>query len=84
MKIRRSGTMANFESGVKGYVTRQFVVKVHFPVDFKDRAHIACKYCPFLSSNRCMCQLNKAPVAFPETNIGEWCPLTAKEEDDGI
>ena len=67
--------LSNFDSGVKGYITGEYLVKVHFPVDFKNRAEIACKHCPFLSSNERMCQLNKKPVAFPKTNVGDWCPL---------
>jgi hypothetical protein len=69
----------NFDSGVKSYIIGEYTVKVCFPVDFKDRAEIACKHCPFLSSNERMCQLNKMPVAFPKTNVGDWCPLTPIE-----
>ena len=67
--------MANFDSGCKGFVTMECKIKVNFPIDWKDRAEIACKHCPYLSSNERMCQLNKQPVFFPNTNIGEWCPL---------
>ena len=67
--------MANFDSGCKGFVTMEYTVKVHFPIDWRDRAEIACKHCPYLSSNERMCQLNKQPVFFPNTNLGEWCPL---------
>lgn len=67
--------MANFDSGCKGFVTMECTVKVHFPIDWRDRAEIACKHFPYLSSNERMCQLNKQPVFFPNTNLGEWCPL---------
>ena len=33
--------MANFESGVKGYVTGQYLVNVNFPIDFKDNVEKA-------------------------------------------
>lgn len=71
--------MPNFDTGCKGFVTMEYTVKVYFPIDWKDRAEIACKHCPYLSSNERMCQLNKKPVFFPNTNLGEWCPLEQKE-----
>lgn len=74
--------MANFDSGVKEFITLECKVKVHFPVDWKDRAEVACKHCPFLSSNERMCQLNKQPVAFPNTNIGYWCPFVNQNEEE--
>ena len=67
--------MANFESGVKGYVESQAIITVYFPIDSKDRTEIACKHCPYLSSNERMCQLNKQPVAFPNQYVGQMCPL---------
>lgn len=73
--------MANFESGVKGYVKATCKVTVYFPIDFKGREAIACKYCPFLSSNERMCQLNKEPVAFPHQYVGQYCPLEKVEEE---
>lgn len=67
--------VANFDSGVKGYVTGKYTIRVHFPIDFKDNAEICCRHCPFLSSNERMCQLNKEPVAFPNKFVGYNCPL---------
>lgn len=67
--------MANFESGVASYVEATATIKVYFPIDFKGRKEIACKHCPYLSSNERMCQLNKQPVAYPMTMVGDWCPL---------
>lgn len=74
--------MANFESGVKGYVTGQCLVNVNFPIDFKDNAEIACKHCPYLSSNERICQLNKKPVAFPNKYVGDFCPLKPLEREE--
>lgn len=72
--------MANFESGVSGYIKAKSVVEVNFPVDEKGSVCIACKYCPYLSSNERMCQLNKMPVAFPLKYIGQYCPLEFEED----
>lgn len=73
--------MANFESGVASYVKSEAVIKVNFPVDEKGRAEIACKHCPYLSSNERMCQLNKEPVAYPNKFVGNMCPLREVEKD---
>lgn len=73
--------MANFESGVASYVVGVAKVKVNFPVDAKGRSEIACKHCPFLSSNERMCQLNKEPVAFPNKFVGQYCPLESEAND---
>lgn len=75
--------MANFESGVSGYVSAYATVTVNFPIDNKGVADISCKRCPFLSSNERMCQLNKEPVAFPNKYVGDLCPLTKIPEEEG-
>ena len=67
--------MANFESGVASYIKAEAIVKVNFPVDEKGKAEVACKHCPYLSSNERMCQLNKEPVAYPNKFVGDMCPL---------
>lgn len=71
----------SFDSGIKGYVHATAVISVSFPIDWQDKSHIACKYCPFLSSNERMCQLNKMPVAFPMNKVGDFCPLEEVKED---
>lgn len=68
--------MSNFESGVSDFIHAQATVTVHFPVDFKGNAEIACKHCPYLSANERMCQLNKEPVNYPNKYVGAFCPLT--------
>ena len=68
-----------FESGVASYVKTEATIKVNFPVDEKGRAEIACKHCPYLSSNERMCQLNKEPVAYPNRFVGDMCPLREVE-----
>ena len=73
--------MANFESGIFGYVKTQATVPVNFPIDYKGNAEIACKHCPYLSSNERMCQLNKEPVAYPNKYVGDMCPLREVEKN---
>lgn len=74
--------MANFKSGVASYIKTYAVVNVYFPVDDKGNSEIACKHCPYLSSNERMCQLNKEPVAFPHRFVGDKCPLMEIEEKE--
>ena len=72
--------MANFESGVASYINGYAVVEVNFPVDLKGNAEICCRHCQFLSANEKTCQLNKAPVAFPNRFVGDFCPLALVED----
>lgn len=69
-----------FDSGVKGYVRGVYQVVVNFPIGFNDKVEIACKFCPYLSSNERLCQLNKKPVAFPHHYVGQECPLRLEDE----
>lgn len=71
--------MAIFESGVAGYVKAYTVIEVNFPIDGRGQKEVACKHCPYLSSNERMCQLNKEPVAYPHRFVGQNCPLIEKE-----
>ena len=73
--------MGNFDSGVTSYVKTYTVIEVNFPIDGKGAEYIACKYCPFLSSNNRMCQLNKEPVIFPDRYVGPMCPLIRKDDE---
>ncbi len=68
------------ESGVKGYLIGACEVSVGFPIDYKDKYHLACKYCKFLISSR-RCNLTDEVVAFPESYIGNQCPFSFKELD---
>ena len=43
--------MPSFDSGVASYVKAEAIIKVNFPVDEIGRAEIACRHCPYLSSN---------------------------------
>ena len=74
--------MADFSSGVKSFITGECVIKVHFPVDWKDREDVSCKQCPYLSSNERVCQLNKELVHYPHQYIGYYCPLIFNREGE--
>lgn len=74
--------MANFDSGVSGYVIGRAIIEVGFPIDMKGNADISCRHCPYLSSNDRMCQLNKEPVAYPQKFVGDHCPLKPIEKEE--
>lgn len=74
--------MANFESGVKGYVKATATVEVHFPVDWRGSVEIACKHCPYYVRATQRCALNQAVVNYPEKYIGAECPLEPVESEE--
>ena len=67
--------MANFESGVKSYITGECAIKIHFPVDFKDNADVNYYQCKMFSRNNGICQLTKEISEYPTKHIGSNCPL---------
>ena len=80
METDKGGIKMSFDSGVAAYVTGVANIKVYFPVARNGNAAINCKQCPYLSTNERMCQLNKAPVAFPNQYVGDNCPLERIDE----
>ena len=74
--------MANFDSGVKGYVKATATVEVHFPIDWRDSVEIACKHCPFFVRTNMRCGLNQSIVNFPDKFVGDNCPLEKFESEE--
>ena len=73
--------MSDFSSGVKRYIKARAVVEVGFPVDWHDKAEIACKHCNFFVRATQRCGLTQQIVNYPERFIGEFCPLEEVTED---
>ncbi|MBQ8552530.1 MAG: hypothetical protein IJ428_06945 [Clostridia bacterium] len=67
--------MANFDSGVKAYITGECTVKVHFPIDYRGNAEVNCYQCKLFSRNTGVCQLTKEVSEYPTKYIGSNCPL---------
>lgn len=67
--------MANFDSGVKAYITGECTVKVHFPIDFKDNADVSCYQCKFFSRASGICYLTKEISEYPQKYVSSCCPL---------
>lgn len=76
--------LSNFDSGVKAYITGECVVKIHFPVDFKDNADVSCYQCKMFSRNNGICQLTKEISEYPTKYIGSNCPLVFDGEIKNI
>ena len=74
--------MSDFSSGVKRYIKAHAVVEVNFPVDWRDRAEIACKHCQFYVRATQRCGLNQQIVNYPDNYIGHECPLVPIEEEE--
>lgn len=73
--------MANFESGVKGYVKGVTTLVVPFPIDWNGHADISCKQCGYYQPTARKCGLTHNVVAFPEKFVGDFCPLEIMEDD---
>lgn len=67
--------MANFDSGVKAYITGECTVKVHFPIDWKDNADVNCYQCKFFSRASGICYLTKEISEYPQRYVSSSCPL---------
>jgi hypothetical protein len=76
--------MANFDNGVKAFIKGRVTLEVGFPVDFKDRAEIACKHCNFFVRATQRCGLNQQIVNYPEHYVGVDCPLEIVEIEKGV
>lgn len=76
--------MADFSSGVSGYIETEATVKVYFPIDTRGNADVKCIHCRYLDRYKQMCNLNGEQVAYPDKYIGQRCPLkeVVKENDD--
>lgn len=76
--------MAEFDTGVKNYIMGECIVKVHFPVDFRDSADINCYQCKFFSRASGICRLTNEVSEYPQKYIGSQCPLEFSGEIQNI
>lgn len=67
--------MANFESGVSGFIHTKAVVNVCFPIDNKGVSAVSCNYCKYYSRYNRQCKLTDEVVPYPERYVGNDCPL---------
>ena len=73
--------MANFDTGVAGYIKTRAVVEVGFPVDKRGSADISCKMCPFYIVSTHRCGLTHQIVNYPDKYVGDCCPLELTESE---
>ncbi len=76
--------MANFETGISGYVRTKATVYVSFPIDHKGNRHECCDRCEFHYSGRSgiTCALSGELLLFPDKYVGAKCPLNVITEDE--
>ena len=74
--------MANFESGVYGYVHAVATVDVFFPVDAKGNADINCYQCELFHRSSSRCGINGKLCAYPQKYVGQYCPLQSIESEE--
>ena len=67
--------MATYESGVSAYVRGTATVEVFFPVDERGNADVNCYQCEYFHRTSVRCGLNNRICAYPQRNIGQYCPL---------
>lgn len=72
--------MANFDSGVYGYIFAEATVHVAFPVDKYGRSSVNCNQCWFFRRNYQTCGLNGAICQYPQKYVGDQCPLKLAEQ----
>lgn len=72
--------MANFETGVSGYVDGRALITVHFPIDLKGNRDISCDQCPYFRRSYKTCGLNNSVCHYPSKYIGAECPLAFEED----
>lgn len=75
--------MADFSSGVSGFVKVSAIISVSFPIDLKGNADVSCFQCPYYSQSSRICQLNKAVPAYPSKYIGQDCPFWESLREGG-
>ena len=73
--------MADFSSGVSGYVKGWAMIEVNFPIDSKGRADVCCEQCPYYGRTSRTCQLNKQVIHYPN-KMGFYCPLKIEGEEE--
>lgn len=74
--------MANFDSGVSGYVRGHCEIEVFFPIDMKGNEDISCKQCRYYSPTYRSCKLTGDVVAYPDKYVGQTCPLEMEDKDE--
>lgn len=77
--------LANFESGVSGYVKAIATVSVYFPVDHRGEAEICCDQCKYFRRSTKSCGLAIGEICeYPMRHVGSRCPLKLEENDETV
>lgn len=72
--------MAQFETGISGYIKATYTAEVYFPIDKNGNAQINCTQCYYFNTSTNRCRLNGEVCAFPSKYVGGNCPLEMDSE----
>jgi hypothetical protein len=67
--------LPNFDSGVKAYIFGEYTIKIHFPVDWNDKADVCCYQCRMFNKSTGLCRITNEVSEYPSKYIGSKCPL---------
>ena len=73
--------MADFDTGVSGYIHAKAEVDVYFPIDMRGNPEICCRMCYYFRTGSSSCALNGEVCEYPQKYVGGSCPLKRVEED---
>jgi len=73
--------MADFDTGVSGYIHATAEVDVYFPIDMRGTPEICCRMCYYFRTGSSSCALNGEVCEYPQKYVGGSCPLKRVEED---
>lgn len=76
--------MADFESGVSGYIVGTATIRISFPVDWRGNAHVCCDQCDIFSRTSGRCPITHMISEFPERYIGSRCPLNFETNEEEV
>ena len=73
--------MADFDTGVSGYIFAETLIRVGFPIDRRGEADISCEQCDYFRRSSKSCDLTKKVCAYPSKYVGAHCPLHVVENE---
>ena len=72
--------MANFDSGVSGYLKATATVVVNFPIDYRGVVDVRCELCRFYYRYERECIITREKLNSPSKGVGGLCPLCEEED----
>lgn len=76
--------MANFDSGVSGFIKGICSIEVNFPIDWNGKSHVCCTMCPYFAKYDSKCKITDGLCHFPDKFVSATCPLEFTGEMEEI